>query len=122
MNYKTQEKNYGKEYFLEGNFTFRDHDTFFEIIGDMKKCEYSTMIFNFDECDFVDSAALGMLVIAHDEANIRKIKLVIKNAHDEVLKYLLMARFDTLYEFNDYASLDDCKKEPVKIKKTRRKK
>ena len=62
MNYKTVALKNGKEVMVSGSFTFRDHDTFFEIVAMIKTGYDKKVILNLSECDFLDSAALGMLV------------------------------------------------------------
>ena len=101
MNYKTLKIQNGTVVQITGSFTFRDHDTFFEIVSMIKTGYNKKMIFNLGECDFIDSAALGMLVIAHDEAVAKKVNLVIKGVQGKVKDVLYAARFDTLYEFED---------------------
>ena len=101
MNYKTVNLKDGVEIQLSGSFTFRDHDTFFEIVSMIKTGYNKKMVFNFSECDFLDSAALGMLVIAHDEAAAKEVSLSIKGARGKVKDVLYAARFDTLYDFED---------------------
>ena len=49
----------------------------------------------------MDSAALGMLVIAHDEAAAKEVALSISGAKGKVKDVLFAARFDTLYDFED---------------------
>jgi len=101
MNYKTVNIKDGVEVQLSGSFTFRDHDTFFEVVSMIKTGYNKKMVFNFADCDFLDSAALGMLVIAHDEAAAKEVALSIKGAKGKVKDVLYAARFDTLYDFED---------------------
>lgn len=101
MNYKTVNLKDGVEVQLSGSFTFRDHDTFFEVVSMIKTGYNKKMVFNFEDCDFLDSAALGMLVIAHDEAAAKEVALSIKGAKGKVKDVLYAARFDTLYDFED---------------------
>ena len=101
MNYKTVNLKDGVEVQLSGSFTFRDHDTFFEVVSMIKTGYNKKMVFNFADCDFLDSAALGMLVIAHDEAAAKEVTLSIKGAKGKVKDVLYAARFDTLYDFED---------------------
>lgn len=91
----------GKEVLISGSFTFRDHDTFFEVVSMIKTGYEKRVVLNMSECEFLDSAALGMLVIAHDEAVAKKVNLVIKGVQGKVKDVLYAARFDTLYEFED---------------------
>lgn len=101
MNYKTITIKDGKEILFCGSFTFRDHDTFFEIVSLIKTATDKKIVFNLSECDFIDSAALGMFVIAHDEASSKAIHLTIKGVKGKVKDVMYAARFDSLYVFED---------------------
>ncbi len=101
MHYKTINIKDGKEILISGAFTFRDHDTFFEIISLIKSAQDKKIIFNLAECDFIDSAALGMFVIAHDEASSKSVELEIKGVQGKVKDVMYAARFDSLYTFVD---------------------
>lgn len=101
MHYKTVPHEKYKEIVLSGSFTFRDHDTFFEIISMIKNSPSSRIVFNLTDCDFVDSAALGMFVIAHDEASSKKVRLSIKGVKGKVKEIMYAARFDALYLFEE---------------------
>ena len=56
-------------------------------------------MFNLKDCDFIDSTALGMFVIAHDEAVAKSVALTIKGVQGRVKDVMYAARFDTLYDF-----------------------
>lgn len=99
MNYKSIDIPGGKEILFSGSFTFRDHDTFFEIISMIKNTDIEKIVFNLANCDFIDSAALGMFVIAHDEASSKAIDLSIKGVDGKVKEVMFAARFDSLYRF-----------------------
>lgn len=101
MNYKTINIKDGKEIVVSGSFTFRDHDSFFEIISLIKAAQDKKIVFNLAECDFIDSAALGMFVIAHDEASSKSVELSIKGVQGKVRDVMYAARFDSLYSFID---------------------
>lgn len=99
MNYKTANIKDGKEILISGDFTFRDHDTFFEIVSLIKSAQDKRYVFNMEDCSFIDSAALGMFVIAHDEAVSNKVTLSIKGVKGKVKDVMFAARFDSLYTF-----------------------
>lgn len=99
MQYKIVNIQDGKEIFISGTFTFRDHDTFFEIVSLIKNTTDKKIVFNLKDCDFIDSAALGMFVIAHDEAVAKSVALTIKGVQGRVKDVMYAARFDTLYDF-----------------------
>ena len=99
MNYKSIDIEGGKEIVFTGSFTFRDHDTFFEVISLIKNGDIEKIVFDLTDCDFIDSAALGMFVIAHDEASSKAVRLSIKGAQGKVKEVMYAARFDSLYIF-----------------------
>ena len=101
MNDKTRNIKDGKEIVVSGSFTVRDHDTFFEIVSLIKSAQDKKIVFNMGECDFIDSAALGMFVIAHDEASSKGVALSIKGVKGKVKDVMYAARFDSLYKFED---------------------
>lgn len=99
MHYKTVDIPGGKEILISGQFTFQDHDTFFEVVSLIKGGQSKKIVFNLAGCTFIDSAALGMFVIAHDEAVPKGIELSIKGAQGKVKDVMYAARFDSLYKF-----------------------
>ncbi|MBE6455508.1 MAG: STAS domain-containing protein [Alphaproteobacteria bacterium] len=99
MNYRTKDTKEGKEIFFSGSFTFRDHDSFFEIVSLIKSAKVQKIIFDLSECEFIDSAALGMFVIAHDEASSQSVSLSIRGVQGKVKDVMYAARFDSLYVF-----------------------
>lgn len=101
MEYKVNETPAGQEVVIEGSFTFRDHDRFFEVVSLIKNSKDKKLIFNLSKCDFIDSAALGMFVIASDEASAKDMTLIIKGAIGKVKDVMFAARFDNLYSFED---------------------
>jgi len=101
MRYNIEPSSEGSIIHLEDSFTFRDHDPFFEIVSLIKGSKDKKIIFEMSKCDFIDSAALGMLVIASDEASAKDISLVIRAATGRVRDVMYAARFDNLYTFED---------------------
>ncbi len=99
MNYTKKETPQVTEIAFSGSFTFRDHDSFFEIISYIKSTQVEKIIFDLTNCDFIDSAALGMFVIAHDEASTKSIALSIRGVQGKVKEVMYAARFDSLYLF-----------------------
>lgn len=85
-----------------GSFTFRDYDEYAEnIINKIKSTSIKRFVINMNKCDFIDSAGLGMLVIANDEMQARDMKPVLKNVHGMVNDVLYAARFNTLYKIEN---------------------
>ena len=101
MYYETRDIAGGKEVILSDPFTFRDHKAFFEIVSMIKENNHKRIVFDLSDCDFIDSAALGMFVIAHDEASSQSVSLSIRGVKGKVKDVMYAARFDSLYVFED---------------------
>lgn len=53
---------------LKGRFTFSDYSMFRNMLASMEESGKKKHVMCLSEVEFIDSAALGMLLIAHDEA------------------------------------------------------
>lgn len=82
---------------LRGKFTFNDHTEFRDILNLMAQPDVDQVLLMMDEVEFVDSAALGMLLLAHDEAEKHKKQLIISGVTGQVKKMFDMARFNTIF-------------------------
>jgi anti-anti-sigma factor len=85
------------EVVLSGKFTFSDNHNFRTVIDEIKVDKLSKIVFFMDNVEFVDSAALGMLLLARDEAERRNIALSIAGVQGQVKKMFQIARFETLF-------------------------
>jgi anti-anti-sigma factor len=83
---------------MRGQLTFGDHRAFRRIL---KKIEESddirNVVFRMDKLDFVDSAALGMLLLVYDAVEKKQKKLVIRGAKGQVKKMFALAHFQRLF-------------------------
>jgi len=82
---------------LSGNFTFSNHPEFRAILEKIAERDVEQVVLHMSAVEFVDSAALGMLLLALDEAEKHHKRLVISGATGQVKKMFDMARFDTLF-------------------------
>jgi len=85
---------------LSGNFTFDDHTDFRDVLQQMSEADVRHVVFHMNKLEFIDSAALGMLLLARDEAQKHQKNLAISGATGQVKKMFDMARFDTLFAMN----------------------
>lgn len=83
---------------LSGKFTFNDHLQFREVLQQLPDPQVQQMVFRLQQVEFVDSAALGMLLLALDESRKNHKKLVLTGASGQVDKMFQMARFNTLFD------------------------
>ncbi len=83
---------------LCGFFTFGDHPAFREILKKIEADEnIRQIVFHMDKLEFVDSAALGMLLLAHDAVEKKQKSLVIKGVEGQVKKMFALAHFQKLF-------------------------
>lgn len=82
---------------LTGKFTFADHANFKAVIDTAKDATITGLTLDLSALDFIDSAALGMLLIARDEANKRGNKITLYKPQGHVLKMFKISKFDSLF-------------------------
>ena len=87
--------------FIKDNLTFRDYLIFNKIVELIQSKQYTNICIDMEDCTFVDSAGLGMFVIAQDEAQKSKTNITLKNLNKSVKDLFCTARFDTLYNIED---------------------
>ncbi len=77
---------------LVGRLTFNDHANFRRMIAAMAESGLPNHIINLSQLEFVDSAGLGMLLIARDELRDKGASLTLSQPSGEVKRVLTMAR------------------------------
>ena len=85
---------------LSGKFTFSDHPVFREIVQNIGDRIVQKVIIYMSKVEFVDSAALGMLLLARDEAEKYQKPITLCGASGQVRKMFDLARFNTLFAMN----------------------
>lgn len=83
---------------MRGKFTFGDHNSFKHILELLTDPNLKQLELDFSEISFVDSAALGVILIAKDEAEKKGKQLVIFNPVGQVKKMFEISRFYDLFE------------------------
>lgn len=84
---------------LSGNFTFEAHRDFKEATANALAHEgIASIEINFDQVDYLDSAALGMLLLLNERAGGRKIALV--NCRGTVKAVLDVASFGKIFQIS----------------------
>lgn len=77
----------------EGRFTFKSHYRFREILEGLIGIKHVT--FDFSRTTYMDSSALGMLLLARDR--LPGAEIILQNAQEEVSKVLEIACFHKLF-------------------------
>jgi anti-anti-sigma factor len=81
---------------ISGRFDFSVHQDFRKATQQASS-GVSAIIVDMSETDYVDSSALGMLLVLRDKVGENKEAISIKSAKPEVRKILDIANFDKLF-------------------------
>lgn len=84
---------------LRGKFTFADNSAFRPVIESMTDPAISQVALNLSGVDFVDSAAMGMLMLAHDEAQKNNKTFRLHGVAGNVKRIFDLARLDQLFMY-----------------------
>ena len=83
---------------LSGGITYTDLNTFRMMMDEIGRSTgepgETTIVFDLSKVDFIDSAGLGMFLIALDETEKMGKALMLKSPHGNVLQSLNLAKFD----------------------------
>jgi len=101
LNYKAEFANGTTTVELNGRFTFGDHSSFRKLIEEIRAHKSGTHVLDISGVEFIDSAGLGMLLLARDEGEKSKATVIIRGAQGQVKRMLEVARFDTLFTLED---------------------
>jgi anti-anti-sigma factor len=87
---------------LRGDLTFNDHAGFRELLLALAALnDIESIVFDLNDLEFIDSAGIGMLIIANDEALGRNQKLAICGARNQVKMALDVADLKSLVEVRE---------------------
>ena len=101
MNYQKSMESGGSVIALEGAFTFKDHLAFRAILNDLNTNAGLRHVFDLSKLEFLDSAALGMMLIAEDEAQAGGWSLSLRRPSGEVAKLLALSSMDTVFDIEE---------------------
>lgn len=86
---------------LAGRFTFTDYTKFRTAVTQAVEAKVKGLTFDLGALEFLDSAALGMLLLARDEAQKIGAGVAIRGASGQVERVLDVARFRSLFHYLD---------------------
>ena len=84
---------------ITGKFSFKDYQAFRRAYQDNPKGGDIQYTVDLDEVDYIDSAALGMLILLREHAGEEQSSIAIKGAKGVVLEALKMSHYDQLFRF-----------------------
>jgi anti-anti-sigma factor len=98
VNYKVDAA--GEEIHVEltGRLTFADYGSFKELTELFVEHELKNCLLNLSNLEFIDSAGLGMLLIARDKMRMKDGDVTLKGAQGQVKKMLDLGHFDSLFK------------------------
>lgn len=82
---------------IKGRLTYTDYNNFNYITNAVGEHENQQCIIDISELDFIDSAGMGMLLMARDKAFRHKVQITIKRPQGQVGKMLELGKFDTIF-------------------------
>lgn len=82
---------------LDGQFIFSDNAQFKEILQLPEAEDIQSITLHFESVTFVDSAALGMLLLLRDRANNHGVTLTLHGPGGQVKKVFDLSRFNQLF-------------------------
>jgi anti-anti-sigma factor len=83
---------------LTESFTFSDHATFRELLREMESKTLSQITIDLAAVDFVDSAALGMLLLLREVSTKKRAVVTISGSQGQVRKMLEISKFGQLFK------------------------
>lgn len=84
---------------LKGRLTFSDYSTFREMTQMFSEYKTKNCSIDLSALEFIDSAGLGMLLIARDKVRSFEGNITLKGAQGQVKKMLDLGHFERLFQF-----------------------
>lgn len=82
---------------MTGDLTFTDHAAFKSMIDRLLGASGGSVVMDLAKLEFIDSAGLGMLLLAKDSADKAGRKLVLRRPGGQVKRMFGLTKFDTLF-------------------------
>lgn len=100
MDYSVRNSSEETTIMVRGKITFQDHGSFNEVVDLLKRqSPGGKFAFDLENVDFIDSAAMGMFVIASDAAKKGDVRVVLRKPGDRVRRVMELANFERLFAF-----------------------
>lgn len=98
MNYKINSSGKSANVTFTGDITFSENVGFRQLLKDIAKLDLETCVFDLAGVDMVDSAGLGMFLIAREQAETAGWKLCVTGAHGHVASMLKLTKLSDLLD------------------------
>jgi anti-anti-sigma factor len=101
MIYKLKSTGPKTEVEVKGRLTYSDYGLFRQITDVIGTSTNQQCILDLSELEFIDSAGLGMLLLASDKIQECHGSIVLLNASGQVKKMIELGRFDAIFEISN---------------------
>ena len=89
---------------LDESFDFESHKAFRDMVKSIISKRPERLVIDFGKVEYIDSSALGMLMLARQEASTIDCKMKLVNVEDgHTLNVLKLVKFDTLFDIETKA-------------------
>lgn len=82
---------------MVGKFTHKDKDNFLKLIDALEDQQLSDLVLDFSFVEFIDSSAMGLLLLLRKESEKRGINTRLANVTGQVWKVINISHFDKLF-------------------------
>lgn len=97
MIYTKQQQGDTLTFTIKGKFVFSDHIEFKNIIQEFDRDDIHGVRLNLGDVEFIDSAALGLLLMAKDKSDKSSKQIVLEKPAGQVAKMFAISRFDEIF-------------------------
>lgn len=98
MEYNIKDQGAEIEVSLKGRFTFSDHSSFRKVQDEIFKAGRTRCVFEMSQLEFIDSAALGMMLLTRDISSKKGVEIILKGAKDQVQRVMSISRFHLVFK------------------------
>ncbi|WP_170941363.1 STAS domain-containing protein [Elstera cyanobacteriorum] len=97
MQYTVDIKDNSAKIKITGRLTFKFHREYKEFLDELLKNKVGSYEFDLSGVEFIDSAGLGMLLIAKQKAQVFNAAVVLQRPPENVRRMLEVAKFDKIF-------------------------
>lgn len=86
---------------INGRLVFSDNSQFRELVDRFRDHGGKDLVVDLSGLDFIDSAGLGMLLVAKEAADKNKMAMTVRGARGQVKEMFDISRFDAVISIQD---------------------
>ena len=96
MDYTSNVNGNCMELAMSGQFLFTDNELCREIVNKMNEHQGNEVVFDINQLEFIDSAGLGMLLLAKETADKKQQQVRLRGLKGQVKHMIEVSKFDAL--------------------------